>query len=193
MTNQFMLGTSGLTRVAGICGILLPVVMFGCLGLSIASSPWFTWTDHALSDLGIQGHTAALFNFGMIIGGVLTFIFSLGLIKVLSNKIGAYLLTFSSFALIGIGVFPETVLILHSFTSASFFVMLTLALLVIGMTIKQNRFERTIGMLALLVALIAMSSSVFLFQLKGVALPEAFSCFPWFIWCLVVGVKMILV
>jgi hypothetical membrane protein len=129
----------------------------------------------------------------MILGGVLTFIFSLGLLRVLSNKAGAYLLMASSFALIGIGVFPETVYVLHFFSSASFFVTLTIALLVIGMTIKQNHFERSIGFLALLFALIAMSSSVFLFQLKGVALSEAFSCFPWFGWCLVVGVRMILV
>jgi hypothetical membrane protein len=177
-------------RIAGICGILLPIVIFSCLGLSIASSPWFTWSEHALSDLGIQKSTAAVFNNGMIIGGVLTCVFSLGLISVLSNKTGAYLLLISSFALIGIGLFPETVFMLHFFTSASFFVILTLALLVIGMTIKQNHFERNIGFLALLFSLIAMSSSVLLLPVKGVALAEAFSCFPAFVWCLIVGTKM---
>jgi hypothetical membrane protein len=192
MRYQFELNKSDITRVAGICGILLPVVMFSCLGLSIASSPWFSWTEHALSDLGIQQSTAALFNYGMIIGGILTFIFSLGLIKILSKRTGAYLLMVSSFALIGIGVFPETVFYLHFFTSASFFVILTVSFLIIGVTIKQNFFEKSIGFLALLIALIAMISSLFLFQLKGIALSEAFSCFPGFMWCLIVGVKMTL-
>ncbi len=96
MWNHFDRGQSGITRVAGICGIFIPVVIFTCLWLSIASSPWFTWTQHALSDLGIQANTAALFNYGMILGGILTLIFSLGLIKILSNKIGAYLLAVSS-------------------------------------------------------------------------------------------------
>jgi hypothetical membrane protein len=177
-------------RIAGICGVLLPVVIFSCLGLSIVSSPWFTWTEHALSDLGIQQHTAAVFNNGMIIGGVLTCIFSLGLIAILSNKTGPYLLLGSSFALIGIGIFPETVSALHFFTSASFFVILTLALLVMGITSKQNHFERSIGLLALLFALIAIGSSVLLLEEKGVALAEAFSCFPAFVWCLIVGTKM---
>ena len=120
MWNHFDRGQSGITRVAGICGIFIPVVIFTCLGLSIASSPWFTWTQHALSDLGIQANTAALFNYGMILGGILTLIFSLGLIKILSNKIGAYLLAVSSVALIGIKeaiLYPVDIIINHLFGS----------------------------------------------------------------------------
>jgi hypothetical membrane protein len=190
MWNHFDRGQYGITRVAGICGIFIPVVIFTCLGLSIASSPWFTWTQHALSDLGIQANTAALFNYGMILGGILTLVFSLGLIKILSNKIGAYLLLVSSVALIGIGLFPETFFALHFITSASFFVLLTIALLIIGLTIKQSPFERSMGSLAFVFALIAIGSTFFLFHMDGIALTEAFSCFPAFVWCLVVGVKM---
>lgn len=192
MTNKVEKKLSGITRVAGVCGLFIPVVMFACLGLALASSPWFTWTEHALSDLGVRNSTAALFNYGMIAGGTLIFIFSLGLIKILSTKTGAYLLLLSSFALIGIGVFPETVFVLHFFTSASFFVILTIAFLIIGVTIKQNHFERSMGLLAFVFALIAIVSSVLLFQLKGIALPEALSSFPAFVWCFIVGAKMTL-
>jgi hypothetical membrane protein len=181
---------SGITRVAGVCGIFLPVVIFTSLGLSIASSPWFTWTQHALSDLGIQENTALFFNYGMIIGGILALIFSFGLMKLLSNKLGAYLLALSSLALIGIGVFPETIFALHFLTSASFFVLLAIALLIIGLTSTQNSFERTLGLLALLLVLIAICSTVFLFHFNGIAITEALSCFPAFIWCSVVGIKM---
>lgn len=193
MRRLFPITKSNAIRIAGICGVLIPVVVFGCLWLSIVSSPWFTWTEHALSDLGIQANTAGVFNNGMIIGGLLTLMFSLGLIKILSRKTGAFLLLFSSFCLIGIGVFPETVFIPHLFTSASFFIILTVALLIIGVTIKQNHFERTIGFLALLFAFIAMGSCVFLFNLKGAALSEALCCFPAFVWCSIVGVKMVTV
>ena len=183
---------SGITRVAGICGLLVPVVIFTCLGLALLSSPWFTWTDHALSDLGVQTNTAALFNYGMIVGGVFAFIFSLGLIKVLSRKIGGYVLLFSSIALIGIGIFPETVFVLHFFTSATFFVTLTVALLLLGITMQKDPFKRPVGLLALACAGVAMTSALFLFPLKGIALPEAFSCFPAFVWCFIVGTKMVL-
>jgi hypothetical membrane protein len=191
MWRAFIKRQSGITRIAGICGILIPVVMFTCLGLSIASSPWFTWTQHALSDLGIQQNTAVMFNNGMILGGILSLIFSFGLMRILSRKIGAYLLALSSVALIGIGLFPETIFTLHFVTSASFFVLLTIALLIIGLTNKQNPFERTTGVLALMPVFIAISSTVFLFHLEGIAIIEAFSCFPAFIWCLLVGIKMI--
>jgi hypothetical membrane protein len=190
MWNDFIRKQSGITRIAGICGIFIPIVIFTCLGLSIVSSPWFSWTQHALSDLGIQQNTAGVFNYGLILGGILALIFSLGLIQILSNKIGACLLAFSSLALIGIGVFPETIFVLHFFTSASFFVLLTIALLIIGLTNKKNSFEHKIGTFALLLALIAISSIVFLFHFEGIAIAEAFSCFPAFVWCSIVGIQM---
>ena len=190
MRRYFDWRKSGFTRVAGICGVLIPVVMFTCLGLSLAASPWFTWTHHALSDLGIHEDTAVVFNYGMVLGGILTFIFSLGLIRILSKKIGAYLLLVSSFSLIGIGLFPETIFGIHFITSASFFMLLTLAFLILGLTIKQNHFERSVGLLAFVFALMAIGSIVFLFQLEGIAISEAFSCFPAFVWCLIVGLKM---
>ena len=190
MWCHFNRGQSGFTRIAGICGILLPFVIFTSIGLSIVSSPWFAWTQHALSDLGIRQNTAILFNIGIILGGVLALIFSLGLMKLLSNKIGPRILAFSSCALIGIGLFPETIFTLHFITSAFFFILLTVALLIIGMTIRQNAFERCIGACALMLALIAISSSVFLFHLEGIAIIEALSCFPAFIWCFIVGIKM---
>lgn len=181
---------SGITRIAGICGVLIPIVIFTSLGVSIASSPWFTWTSHALSDLGIQDNTAALFNYGMILGGFLGLVFSFGLMKVLSHKIGASILALSSLALIGIGVFPETIFTLHFLTSASFFILLAIGLLVIGLTSRKNSFERPYGLLALVFVFIAITSLVFLFHFDGIAITEALSCFPAFVWCSIVGMKM---
>jgi hypothetical membrane protein len=190
MWKSIVRGRSGITRVAGMCGMFVPVVIFTSLSVSIASSPWFTWTQHALSDLGIQENTAALFNYGMIFGGILALVFSFGLMKILSKKLGAYVLALSSLALIGIGVFPETIFTLHFITSASFFVLLGIALLIIGLTSRRNSFERTIGLPALVLVMVAISSTVFLFHFDGIAITEALSCFPAFIWCSIVGMKM---
>ena len=190
MWQYFQVRKLAIVRVAGICGVLLPFVVFATLGFSIALSPWFTWTQHAISDLGIQQNTAMIFNNGIILGGILTLIFSLGLIKILSKKIGAYLLFLSAVALIGIGLFPETIFTLHFLTSASFFILLAIALLLIGLTSKQNTFERRMGSLALIFAFVAIGSSVFVFNLEGIAIIEALSCFPAFIWCSIVGIRM---
>jgi hypothetical membrane protein len=177
-------------KIAGACGILLPVVIFTSLGFSISLSPWFTWTQHALSDLGIEQTSAFIFNNGMILGGILALVFSFGLMKILARKLGAYILALSSLALIGIGIFPETIFPLHFLTSASFFILLAFSLLVIGVTSGYNSFEKNIGVYAIVLVVIALGSTVFLIHFDGIAITEAFSCFPAFIWCSIVGIKM---
>ncbi len=181
-----------ITKIAGICGILIPVVIFTCIALAMAHSPWFEWTKHALSDLGIEGISAFFFNYGMILGGILVFIFSIGLMRFLSNKTGAYILCASSLALIGIGLIPETTFFLHFFTSTSFFVLLTLSFIIIGLTTKKNQFEKNIGLLATVFAFLAIISMLFIIPLGGIAIPESISCFPAFIWCMITGTKMVM-
>lgn len=179
-------------KLAGLCGILVPLVIFICIWLSISGSPWFSWTHHALSDLGIEGLPAFIFNNGLILGGIFAFLFSIGLSKILSYRIGAYLLAISSLALICAGVFPKTVFLLHYVFSTIFFIALTLSLFIIGYTLKETKFEHKLGIAAIFFAIVACSSPIFLSILKGIAIPEAIVCFPAFIWCMVFGVKIIL-
>jgi len=188
--QQLKLDQTSIIKIAGICGILVPIVVFTCIGLAMAHAPWFRWTHNALSDLGIESNTAALFNIGTVLGGLLTFIFSLGLIKIISNKIGAYVLSLSSLALIGIGLFPENIFIIHFIFSATFFILLAFSLLIIGLKIKQDQFERNMGILAILFAVVAIGSTIFLIPFEGVAISESFVCFPAFVWCMLYGVKM---
>ena len=59
-------------RISGVCGVLTPVVTFVFISLSIASAPEFSWMENALSDLGVMpGATSALFNYGLIVSGIL--------------------------------------------------------------------------------------------------------------------------
>ncbi len=190
MAKKSNLEKNRITRIAGICGILIPIVVLLCIGLALSHSPWFRFTEHAFSDLGIEGISAIFFNSGMILGGILALVFSLGLIKILQNKTGAYILSLSSLALIGIGIFPETVYTLHFIVSAAFFMLLAISFLIIGLTIIRDQSERTMGILATLFALIAICSTIFLIPWEGIAIPETLSCLPAFIWCMVYGIKM---
>ena len=190
MHKKFVLSQSGITRIAGFCGILIPIVIFTGIGLAISQSPWFSWTEHALSDLGIEGISASFFNSSIVVGGILAFVFSLGLIKILSNKTGAHILSLSSLALIGIGLFPVTIYAPHIIVSAAFFVLLTITLLIIGLTLKRDQFERNMGKLASIFAILAIGSTIFPLTGKGIAIPEIITCFPLFIWCMIYGVKM---
>lgn len=184
---------SRITRITGICGILIPIVVFLCIGIAMSYSPWFNWTEHALSDLGVEGISAIFFNSGMIIGGILTFGFSLGMIRLMENKIGAYTLSISSIALIGIGIFPETIFTIHFIVSATFFVLLAISLLIIGLTIRKKQSENTMSLLAIIFGIFAICSTIFLIPWEGIAIPETLSCFPAFIWFMMYGIKMMVI
>lgn len=181
---------NNITKISGLCGVLSPAIIFICIGFAISNSPWFKWTHNALSDLGVEGLSALFFNSGMVFGGILALIFSIGLIKMLSNKTGAYALGLSSIALIGIGVFPENINVPHFVASAAFFILVTLSLIILGLTIKKDKFERNMAGLATVFALLALSSGFFLLPFEGIAIPESIVCFPAFIWCMIYGVKM---
>jgi len=174
---------------SGICGILASLVIFTSILLAIYVSPWFRWTNNALSDLGVEEASALFFNGGLVLGGVLLFIFSLGLATTLPNKIGAYLLAFGSLSLMGIGLFPETLFIPHYIVSATFFVLLALSLFVIGITTVKKQNDRNIGAIACVFSVIAVCSAVLLNFFSGIAIPEAFASFPGIIWCMIYSVK----
>jgi hypothetical membrane protein len=167
--------------LAGISGALIPIVIFLGIWLAISDASWFRWTHNALSDLGIQGLSAFFFNNGIIFGGILVLIFSIVLTQIIKNKIGAYVLSISSLALIGAGIFPKTVI---------FFVCITIALFFIGYSLKKEGNEQTLGVIAIILAVIACSSIFFQNFLNGIAIPEAIVCFPAFIWFMIFGLKI---
>jgi hypothetical membrane protein len=44
--------TTRFTRLAGLRGIVSPIVTLTLIFSAIAQSPWFGWHDNALSDMG---------------------------------------------------------------------------------------------------------------------------------------------
>jgi len=126
----------------------------------------------------------------LILGGFFVFIFSICLIHLLKNKIGAYILLGSSISLVGIGIFPETISILHYLTSAAFFILLTIAMLIIGITMYFSNSYKKLGIIALFFSIIALVSPLTLSHLNGIAIPEAMACFPAFIWFMFFGLKI---
>ncbi|MFC4988741.1 DUF998 domain-containing protein [Saliphagus infecundisoli] len=65
------MGSFSSRRVAAGCGIAAPVLVLSAILLSTALADPFTWSGHALSDLGRPGTaTFPLFNGGLVLGGV---------------------------------------------------------------------------------------------------------------------------
>ena len=74
-------------KISGICGIITPLIAYTFILLAINYYPPFSWTDNALSDLGVvKGITSVLFNSGLIIAGILTLVFATGLFRFLNER-----------------------------------------------------------------------------------------------------------
>ncbi|MFC4543813.1 DUF998 domain-containing protein [Halosolutus amylolyticus] len=98
-------------RIATRCGIAAPIVALGAVVLAtiVASPETFTWRGRALSDMGRYGaETFALFNGGLIVGGLLGLPFAWRLWQTsrgVVERVGVALLVVAVAGLIGVGVF----------------------------------------------------------------------------------------
>lgn len=164
-------------RMAGLFGVLSPVIAFTCIGLAISYSSWFTWTGNWLSDLGgkvgetpiwaARGISSILFNFGLIIAGILGILFVVGLIK--SNmlgmglgRLGSIILVLNMVALCAIGIFPETTGDPHTLVSLCFFFLVPLSLLSVGVKIRKSS-ENTLGLPIIVLGILSLAIFPFLF------------------------------
>ena len=43
-----------LKRLAALCGLLTPTITLALIFIAIKLSPWFSWHDNALSDMGVS-------------------------------------------------------------------------------------------------------------------------------------------
>jgi len=164
-----------LIKAAAICGILGVVAVYPLILLAIFYHPDFSWFNNALSDLGVKGISAIIFNTSLILGGTLLFIFTIGLMMHITgviSKIGSILLLTSAIFLALIGLFPENCGVIHFYVSVAFFVLTVLSLLALSscLLLKSSKVS---GLLTLGGALVA--ALIWLLPWKGVAIPEAIS------------------
>jgi hypothetical membrane protein len=184
-------------KVSGISGILAPLVAFTFISLAIVYSPQFSWTENALSDLGVQeGVTAILFNYGLIIVGILALVFASGLFasqRMMLGRIGAFILILAALALMAIGVFPENVKPTHYYVSVGFFVLLPISILVLSATFLLMAKVK-LGLFTFLVAAVAAAVWIIHWTIpfgSGVAIPEALSAVSASTCSIVLGFKML--
>jgi hypothetical membrane protein len=198
-------------KISGACGILTPIIAFALIFLSIGSAPEFSWVDNALSDLGVMpGVTSALFNYGLIVSGVLGFIFAISLFRVMrlfeifssdgkphllfyKGLSGALFFSLACLALIAIGIFPESVKFVHTFVSVAFFVSLIIALGRLGISFWQVKQKPWSAFTLLLGAVAAVPWLLLILvrYVSGVAIPEFISAVAGGLWAAVFGFKML--
>jgi hypothetical membrane protein len=161
-------------------GILAPLYTILSIGVSIVFSPWFSWTNNALSDLGVSP-LAPIFNSGLIIGGILSSFFSMALARAerqsLPCYLGSILLLLACLSLAGIGIFPESFGRLHFYVSLAFFVLLIIASIILGIGFMMRPGTKPLGILSASVGILGILAWTTM-RFPGVAIPEAISAFP---------------
>ena len=152
-------------------GIIGPLVAFLFVFLSIVLSPWFSWENNALSDLGhsVISDVPYLFNFGLLLSGFVIIIYSITSFRKYA-KFTSYFLVFTGLSLQLVATFDEVYGMLHLQISVLFFAML-------GFTSVSYIIEKR-SILAVVALVIGLVSWI-LFGLKiystGIAVPETIS------------------
>jgi len=149
-----------------ILGAAVPLLL---IAVSIAASPWFSFTNNALSDLGhaTRSRVAPIFNLGLATGGLLIVVTACMLAGSLAYRL---LLGATGYFLMLVGVFDEIYGRLHFYVSVAFFTALLLFLLIYGLL--EHKF------LPIASAIIAAAAWYLHFAYnapRGAAIPELIS------------------
>ena len=109
--------------------------------VSISRNPWFVFTENAFSDLGNpMANDPWIFNYGMMLNGLLIALYGLYLVHVSFNKtssVGGGFTMITGAFLILIGVFPEGSQN-HFFVSVWFFTQGALTVLTWGLALFRD-------------------------------------------------------
>ena len=185
-------------KIAGIIGLAAPFFAFTFILLAIASWPQFSWTNNALSDLGVQsGITTIVFNSGLVISGFLFIVFATGLFRFVGKrivgKVGAAVFALACIMLIAIGIFNENFSPTHYFVSVGLFTLLPISLLILVAAFWVDG-KHKLSALTLALALFAAAVWVVEFTVhyvSGVAIPEAVSGLAGTVWVMVLSYLML--
>ena len=186
-------------RVGSIAGIAAPILAFACIFAAIASDSGFSWTQNALSDLGIvPGITGFVFNFGLCGAGLLALVFVvLGLFIEMGRSVvgraGATVFGAASVALFAIGVFNENFSGIHYAVSVAFFVLIPISLFIFTSAFAlSHQAEMTV--FTVIIGAIAALSWLLLFAFHYVpndAIPETVSAIAVSGWIITISLRML--
>ncbi|MDR2203152.1 MAG: DUF998 domain-containing protein [Nitrososphaerota archaeon] len=188
-----------LQKLGALCGFMVPIVAFGCIGMAILSFPEFSWINNALSDLGVvAGVTGVVFNFGLFVAGLLCFFFAVvGLFNYFKNsavgKLGSVVFAVAAVCLMNIGVFNENFWSVHFVFAVLFFVTLPVAFCVLAVVLYLVReINLAVFTLGSMVG-VAMPWIVYFLMVStsNVAVPEFISSVVGSIWIAFMSYKLL--
>lgn len=175
-------------RKYALFGVVGPLVACAFVGASIMFSPWFSWWNNALSDLGhsVKSDTAPLFNFGLMLTGFSIIIYSVATFRN-HAKYTSYSLLVSALMFQLVAAFDEVYGVLHFLVSIFFFVSLGFASIIYAVEKKS--------ILALAAFMVGLGSWILYWAgiySAGVAVPETISSVATISWIILSAFKIYL-
>jgi hypothetical membrane protein len=165
-------------RNYALFGLLGPLAALLFIGVSILLSPWFSWGNNALSDLGhsVNSDVAPLFNFGLLLSGFFTILYALTSFRKHAKYTSCFLML-TGLALQLVATFNEVYKPLHFQVSVLFF--LTICFVSVSYIIEKRS-------VVTIVALVIGFASWILYWMNvysaGIAVPETASSMATSIW-----------
>lgn len=161
-------------QLARRTGPVAAAVAMGCIVAATAISPTFSWWAGALSDLGVGGASAWLFNGGLVLGWLLGLPYAWALWTAAADSLGhlraaTYLCALLGMA--GVGLFPAGQPA-HLPIALAFFVFASLTLLVDGVArlrLPTGKFALACGVAS---PLVWPAWGLWLAPGAGIAVPE---------------------
>lgn len=186
---------SGLVRWGGVCGILGVVVTLALVLAASAMEPTFRWDQDALSDLGVRS-VAPVFNAAVILGGILTIPFGLGVRAWLPRRrltdLGAIILVIGGVSLALVGVFTLDYPGLHALFALGYFLLVPVGMLVLAFVFEDRRWVWfTVGSAVAAIVSIIVLPVALLNAPVGFAVPEIIEAMFLSAWIALTGVRMV--
>ncbi len=184
-------------RLAALCGMVGPPLGLLLVAVAIHQTPWFSFTDNALSDMGSWDEPGAVwFNVGVMLAGVMSALFvvqalypfSCQLVSQVFKLDGFHLGTFNlvaistsllgagSLGLLCVGLFTIDDYNLHAFFATVFFLCTSLGIIVAGHLLRTNGLAilgtMTFGLGWLSLIFVSMVAGLEVSGDHGIAIPE---------------------
>jgi hypothetical membrane protein len=152
-------------RVYALFGVFGPLLVYASIALSLVLSPWFSWENNMLSDLGHAGtsYAASIFNLGLLLAGFLMIVYALTVFQ----KHAKYSSTFFVQLL---AVFNEVYGSIHYAVAVPHFVMLSLTSIVY--TVEKRSAVALITFVIVMFSWLLYALNIFNI---GIAVPETVS------------------
>ncbi|RLI50079.1 MAG: hypothetical protein DRO73_04345 [Candidatus Thorarchaeota archaeon] len=175
-----------------LIGAVAPLVALLCIVIAIAISPWFSWLDNALSDLGNYNNgmlAAVIFNAGLITTGAMLFVFLMRLMGRVHDTltgVGLAIFLISVAFLTLIGVFSENAGRIHFWVSVGFFFTFPFAMWAVGLSWLRFAHLRWFAVLSILLPFVSLCLWPVTFggtaPWTGVAIPEILTALTAIVW-----------